>query len=460
MYVLNDENKVITRLACISPIDGRYYSKTKELRSYFSEYAFFSYRLNIEISYLYNLLITLMNEGYIKQENILTIKNIATEFSMDECIKIKNIENNINHDVKAIEYYIRTKMDELKLSHYNSFIHFGLTSQDINNTALPLMIKGAIDNSYNTSIVNIMKNINNKIDEWKDIVIISKTHGQPATPTTFGKELRVYTYRLQKQLDMLNSTSYYGKMGGATGNLNAHICAYPDIDWCEFMNKFLKNFNILRNKYTTQIDNYENLSTIFDNLKRINSILIDLCQDIWLYISYEYLKLSINNDEVGSSTMPHKVNPINFENAEGNLMMANTLFEFLSRKLPVSRLQRDLTDSTVIRNIGTAFGHTLIGLANIQTGLTKITINKFAIDNDTSKHQVVLIEGVQTILRKYGYADAYEKCKEFSRKHENLNILDLEDFISKLEIKEEVKKELESMLDVNKYVGNARDCLD
>jgi adenylosuccinate lyase len=460
MYALNDENKVITQLACISPIDGRYYSKTKELRSYFSEYAFFNYRLNIEIAYLYNLLITLMNEGYIKQENILIIKNIATEFSMDECIKIKNIENNINHDVKAIEYYIRTKMDELKLSRYNSFIHFGLTSQDINNTALPLMIKDAINNSYNTYIVNIMKNINKKIDEWKDIVIISKTHGQPATPTTFGKELRVYTYRLQKQLDMLNSVSYYGKMGGATGNLNAHICAYPDIDWCEFMNKILKKFNILRNKYTTQIDNYENLSTIFDNLKRINSIMIDLCQDIWLYISYEYLKLSINNEEVGSSTMPHKVNPINFENAEGNLMTANALFEFLSRKLPVSRLQRDLTDSTVIRNIGTAFGHTLIGLANIQTGLTKITINKFAIDNDTSKYQVVLIEGVQTILRKYGYTDAYEKCKEISRKHENLNILDLEDFISKLEIKEEVKKELESMLDVNKYVGNARNCCD
>jgi len=455
MYVLNSENKVITQLACISPIDGRYYNKTKELRSYFSEYGFFSYRLNVEISYLYHLLHMLMSEGYIVQDNILDIKKIATEFSMEECVKIKNIEKTINHDVKAIEYYIRSKMGELKLSQYNSFIHFGLTSQDINNTALPLMIKGSIENIYNPSIVNVMKKLNTNITEWKDVVIISKTHGQPATPTTFGKELRVYTYRLQKQLDMLNGISYYGKMGGATGNLNAHMCAYPDVDWRDFMETFLKSFNILHNKYTTQIDNYENLSTIFDNLKRINSILIDLCQDMWLYISYEYLKLSINKDEVGSSTMPHKVNPINFENAEGNLMMANALFEFLSRKLPVSRLQRDLTDSTVIRNIGTAFGHTLIGLENIQTGLTKITINYTAIDLDKSKHQVVLIEGVQTILRKHGYADAYEKCKEFSRKHENLNILDLEDFISKLEIKEEVKKELESMLDVNKYIGNA-----
>lgn len=458
MYVLNSENKVITQLACISPIDGRYYTKTKELRSYFSEYGFFSYRLNVEISYLYHLLHMLMSEGYIVQDNILDIKKIATEFSMEECVKIKNIEKTINHDVKAIEYYIRSKMDELKLSQYNSFIHFGLTSQDINNTALPLMIKGSIENTYNPSIVNVMKKLDTKITEWKDVVIISKTHGQPATPTTFGKELRVYTYRLQKQLYMLNSTSYYGKMGGATGNLNAHMCAYPKVDWRDFMETFLKSFNILHNKYTTQIDNYENLSTIFDNLKRINSILIDLCQDMWLYISYEYLKLSINKDEVGSSTMPHKVNPINFENAEGNLMMANALFEFLSRKLPVSRLQRDLTDSTVIRNIGTAFGHTLIGLENIQTGLTKVTINYTAIELDKSKHQVVLIEGVQTILRKHGYTDAYEECKEFSRKHENLNILDLEDFISKLEITEEVKKELESMLDINKYIGNAGTC--
>jgi adenylosuccinate lyase len=458
MYLLTAKNKMIAQLACISPIDGRYYTKTKELRPYFSEYGFFSYRLNIEIFYLCNLLTMLMNKDYIKSNDISSIKNIATEFSMDECIKIKNFEKNINHDVKAIEYYIRDKLTELKLSQYNSFIHFGLTSQDINNTALPLMIRGAIENTYDSSIENIMKNLSKKIAEWKDVVIISKTHGQPATPTTFGKELRVFTYRIRKQLNMLKKTSYYGKMGGATGNLNAHICAYPDVNWQEFMETVLKKFGLLRNKYTTQIDNYENLSTIFDNLKRINSILIDLCQDMWLYISYEYLKLSINKGDVGSSTMPHKVNPINFENAEGNLMMANTLFEFLSRKLPVSRLQRDLTDSTVIRNIGTAFGHTIIGLANIQTGLNKLTINHIVVNVDKSKYQVVLIEGIQTILRKHGHADAYEKCKDFSRNQASLNILDLEDFISKLDIDEEVKKELYSMLDVNKYIGDANKC--
>ena len=458
MYVLNNENKMITQLACISPIDGRYYSKTKELRPHFSEFGFFSYRLHIEISYLYKLLNMLMDKGYIVKQDISSIKEIVTEFSMEECLKIKHFETTINHDVKAIEYYIRSKMDELKLSQYNSFIHFGLTSQDINNTALPLMIKGAIENNYTPSIVQVMKILNKKIAEWKNVVIISKTHGQPATPTTFGKELRVFTYRLQKQLDMLENISLYGKMGGATGNLNAHICAYPDVNWREFMETFLKSLNLLHNQYTTQIDNYENLSTIFDNLKRVNSVLIDLCQDIWLYISYDYLKLSINQNEVGSSTMPHKVNPINFENAEGNLMMANTLFEFLSRKLPVSRLQRDLTDSTVIRNIGTAFGHTIIGLANIQAGLNKITINQDVITSDKSKHHVVLMEGIQTILRKHGQADAYEKCKEFSRKHQNLNILDLEDFVSNLEIEVEVKKEIEDMLDIDKYIGNAAEC--
>jgi adenylosuccinate lyase len=458
MFAFNEENKMITQLACISPVDGRYYNKTRVLREYFSEYAFFKYRLTVEIAYLYNLLTLLTDKGLIEYSDISVIKNIVTEFSIGECVKIKNIEKGINHDVKAIEYYIRDKLKELNIEQYTPFIHFGLTSQDINNTALPIMIKTSVEQVYNTSIQNIMKNLNKKIEAWKDIVIISRTHGQPATPTTFGKELRVFTYRIQKQLNMLDNTSYYGKMGGATGNLNAHICAYPDIDWRGFMGDLLKQFDLLHNQYTTQIDNYENLSTLFDNLKRINSILIDLCQDMWLYISYEYLSLSINNNEVGSSTMPHKVNPINFENAEGNLMMANSLFEFLSRKLPVSRLQRDLTDSTVIRNIGTAFGHTIIGLSNIITGLNKIDVNHSTINLDKSKYQVVLIEGIQTILRKYKYTDAYEKCKEFSRQECVLNILDLEEFISNLEIDESVKKELGDMLDVNTYIGDANKC--
>ena len=456
MFILDGPQKIMTQLACVSPIDGRYYNKTKELRVYFSEYAFFRYRLHVETVYLNSLLEKLFKEKLLNPQDISSIKLIFTEFSLEECAKIKGYEKVINHDVKAIEYYMRDKLKEYGLSHFNSFIHFGLTSQDINNTALPLMIKHTIEGVYTSSIQTILSSLNKKIESWKDVPIISKTHGQPATPSTFGKEMRVYTYRIEKQLKLLDNTTYYGKMGGATGNLNAHICAYPNINWEEFMSTFLEIFKLERNLYTTQIDNYENLSTIFDNLKRINTILIDLCQDIWLYISYEYLSLSINKGEVGSSTMPHKVNPINFENAEGNLLMSNSMFEFLSRKLPVSRLQRDLTDSTLVRNIGTAFGHTMIGFRNIIDGLVKITVNNIVINDEIVKHQVVLIEGIQTILRKYKYDDAYEKCKDFSRTHASINILDLEEFVSKLDVEDNVKEELNSMLDVNTYLGNAK----
>jgi adenylosuccinate lyase len=456
MFILDRPQQIITQLACVSPIDGRYYNKTKDLRVYFSEYAFFRYRLHVETVYLNSFLEKMFEEKLLDPQDISSIKLIFTEFSLEECVKIKGYEKAVNHDVKAIEYYMREKLKEYGLSHFNSFIHFGLTSQDINNTALPLMINHCIENVYKSSIQIILSSLNKKIDSWKDITIISKTHGQPATPTTFGKELRVYTYRIDKQLKLLDNTTYYGKMGGATGNLNAHICAYPNINWEEFMSTFLGIFNLERNLYTTQIDNYENLSTIFDNLKRINTILIDLCQDIWLYISYEYMSLSINKDEVGSSTMPHKVNPINFENAEGNLLMSNSMFEFLSRKLPISRLQRDLTDSTLVRNIGTAIGHTMIGFRNIIDGLAKITVNKGVIDNELVKHQVVLIEGIQTILRKYKYDDAYEKCKDFSRTHASINILDLEEFVSKLDVEDKIKEELNNMLNVNTYLGNAK----
>lgn len=463
MFMLSEADKITTRLSCLSSLDGRYYDKTKELRPYFSEYGFFKYRLNIEIAYLYELLHFLIDNGKIKCDDIQSgkfenIKIIATGFSLSECIKIKNYEHSINHDVKAIEYYIRDELEKYELSKFSSFIHFGLTSQDINNTAIPIMIKGCIENVYSKYLNNILKILEKKINSWKDVVIISKTHGQPATPTTFGKEMRVFHYRIMKQFNLLKDIKYYGKMGGATGNLNAHICAYPDINWKEFFSSFLNKFELFHNEYTTQIDNYENLSVIFDNLKRINTVLIDLCQDIWLYISYEYLRLDINPNEVGSSTMPHKVNPINFENAEGNLMMANSIFEFLSRKLPVSRLQRDLTDSTVIRNIGTAFGHTIISLSNILSGLNKINVNKTIIEFDTAKYQIVLFEGIQTILRKHNIVDAYEKCKEFSRKHDSINILDLEEFVSNLDVNESVRKEIECMLDVNKYIGNSNMC--
>lgn len=458
MFMLSDSEKITTQLSCLSPLDGRYYNKTKELRPYFSEYGFFKYRLNVEIGYLYELLSFLMDNNMIQSEKIEDIKIIATGFSLSECIKIKKHEDSINHDVKALEYYIQDELEKYDLSKFSSFIHFGLTSQDINNTALPMMIKDCIENVYSKYLNTILKSLEKKITSWKDVVMISKTHGQPATPTTFGKEMRVFHYRITKQFNLLKDIKYYGKMGGATGNLNAHICAYPDINWKTFFSSFLDKFGLFHNEYTTQIDNYENLSVIFDNLKRINTILIDLCQDIWLYISYEYLRLDINPNEVGSSTMPHKVNPINFENAEGNLLMANSILEFLSRKLPISRLQRDLTDSTVIRNIGTAFGYILISFSNILSGIDKINVNKSIIEFDNVKYQIVLIEGIQTILRKYNIVDAYEKCKEFSRKHDSINILDLEEFVSKLDIDERIKKEIESMLDVYKYIGNSNEC--
>ena len=458
MFMLNEMDKITTQLACLSPLDGRYYNKTKELRPYFSEYGFFKYRLTVEIGYLYELLNFLMDNDKIQLGIIENIKTIATGFSLSECIKIKKYEDSINHDVKAIEYYIQDELKKYDLTKFSSFIHFGLTSQDINNTALPMMIKGCIENVYSKYLNTILKNLEKKITSWKDVVMISKTHGQPATPTTFGKEMRVFHYRITKQFNLLKDIKYYGKMGGATGNLNAHICAYPDINWKTFFSSFLDKFGLFHNEYTTQIDNYENLSVIFDNLKRINTILIDFCQDVWLYISYEYLRLDINPNEVGSSTMPHKVNPINFENAEGNLLMANSILEFLSRKLPISRLQRDLTDSTLIRNIGTAFGYILISFYNILYGIDKINVNKSIIEFDNVKYQIVLIEGIQTILRKYNIVDAYEKCKEFSRKHDSINILDLEEFVSKLDIDERIKKEIESMLDVYKYIGNSNEC--
>jgi adenylosuccinate lyase len=339
------------------------------------------------------------------------------------------------------------------LEKYESYIHFGLTSQDINNTALPLMIKAAVNYEYIPVLKKICTLLNQKADLWKTNVMLSRTHGQPAVPTTFGKEIKVFAYRLEKQLELLENIKYYGKFGGASGNFNAHVCAFPEINWEEFTRQFLNQFDLIHNKYTTQIDNYENISTLFDNLKRINCILIDFCQDIWLYISQEYLKLCINKNEVGSSTMPHKINPINFENAEGNLYFANCMLECLSRKLPISRLQRDLTDSTLVRNIGSIFGHIHLALRNITIGIDKLEINQEAISKDNTYNIVVLMEGIQTILRKYKYTGAYEKCKEFSRKNTKINILDLEEFVYHLDIEESIKQEITQILSVDKYVG-------
>jgi adenylosuccinate lyase len=453
MDIFSDTEKQTIQLMSLSSIDGRYYNYTKPLRPYFSEYAYFKYRLHIEIAYLIALLQQIPAYSSVSETDLPIITSILTEFSPDECLKIKNHELVINHDVKAIEYYIRDKLKEAGIETYNSFIHFGLTSQDINNTALPLMIRGVIEDPYFTSLNAIVKLLDGKSNDWKDIIMISRTHGQPAVPTTFGKELKTFSYRIGKEQKYLADITYFAKFGGAVGNLNAHVCAFPDINWTTFVNKFLEQFDLKRNKFTTQIDNYENISRIFDNLKRINCILIDMCADMWLYISYEYLNLAITTGEVGSSTMPHKVNPINFENAEANLAMANCQLEFLSRKLPISRLQRDLTDSTLIRNIGSIFGHILIAFRNIIVGLRKITVNYTKIDGDLTRHVIVLIEGIQTILRKYKYEDAYEKCKEFSRTNTHINILDLDDFITGLDVEHTVRCELRTVLDIENYVG-------
>jgi adenylosuccinate lyase len=455
MEAISDKDRQLCSLTSLSSVDGRYYSSTKVLRPYFSEYAYFKYRLHIEITYLVYLLQKIPTYSSITEEDIPKLNSIITEFSPIECLKIKKHESLINHDVKAIEYYIRDKLKEHGINKYNSFIHFGLTSQDINNTALPLMLRDTIDSPYIYSLNAIVRQIDKFSEEWKNVIMISRTHGQPAVPTTFGKELKTFSYRIGKEKEILANMTYYAKFGGAVGNMNAHVCAFPDINWKTFVNKLLDQFYLKRSEFTSQIENYENMSRIFDNLKRINCILIDFCTDMWLYISSEYLKLAINTGEVGSSTMPHKVNPINFENAEANLKWANAQLEFLSRDLPISRLQRDLTDSTLTRNIGSIFGHMLIAYRNISVGLNKIEVNQHAITSDLSKHVIVIIEGVQTILRKYKYEDAYEKCKEFSRTNTNINILDLEDFVTGLDIEDYVRYELHSMLDIKRYIGYA-----
>ena len=354
----------------LTSIDGRYRSLTNKLENYFSEYGLFKYRVKVEIDYLIKLCDQLNIP--INKEYLNSIKN---NFNKDECMKIKQIESKINHDVKSVELYIGNKFNDIGES-FKNLIHFGLTSQDINNVSISLSIKDYLVDLYSDNINKIIELINQKANEWKNIVIISRTHGQPAVPTTIGKEFKVFSYRLQRELENLQKLEIYSKFGGAVGNLNAHFLSYPDIDWENFANTFLNTMGLKRNQFTTQIDNYESLSIIFDNIKRINTILVDMCRDIWTYISMDYLKQKINSEEVGSSTMPQKVNPINFENAEGNLLMSINMFEFLSRKLPISRLQRDLTDSTVLRNLGLVFGWCEIAYHNINVGLQKININQ------------------------------------------------------------------------------------
>jgi len=442
-------------LLALSPCDGRYAKYTQTCQEYFSEYAIQKMRLCIEIMYLQEL-IRMLPE--LKNVNNQIIHNklfeICNKFDLNECKKIQIIEKKVNHDVKAVEIYIKDKLIEYNLNECINYIHFGLTSQDINNIMYPVLIKEFITNVYITQINEIRSKLEQMYNDHKTTIMLSHTHGQAGVPTSFGKEIKVFEYRLECIADELKNVKYKCKFGGAIGNFNAHMVSYPEYDWKGFADKFVELYGCSRSQYTTQIDNYENLSKIFDIVKRINTVLIDLCQDIWLYIFKDYLQLSVNKEEVGSSTMPHKVNPINFENAEGNLGISNCLFEFMSRKLPVSRLQRDLTDSTVLRNVGIAFGYSIVALNNIKTGLDKVVPNKQVITKDLHKHVVILSEAYQTILRKNGIENAYDKLKEFTRVNASseITIEEMHSFIANLDIDLNVKQEMYNIT-VTNYTG-------
>tara|TARA_B100000787_G_C16196603_1_gene301354 strand:- start:3332 stop:4657 length:1326 start_codon:yes stop_codon:yes gene_type:complete len=434
-------------LKAISPIDGRYSNKCKLLSKYFSEYGLIKYRLKIEIDYFMALCKVLPElKEFSFQTSELT--DIYRNFDAHE---IKKIEQTTNHDVKAIEYYIRNRFKLMNNPHTN-FIHFALTSQDINNTALPLSISEALSAVLLPSMNTIVKRLKTLSNQWIDLPLLSRTHGQPASPTRLGKELLVFIERLEIQLDSLSATKLYAKFGGAVGNFNAHYVAYPDIDWNSFSDKFINNYGLKRSRYTTQIDHYDSLSGLFDNIKRINTILIDLSRDMWAYISNEVFKLKIIQGEVGSSTMPHKVNPINFENAEANLMLANTLFEFFSRKLPISRLQRDLTDSSISRNIGVSFGHCIVSYTSLLTGLDKIEVNNPKIQLELENNWVVVAEGLVSILKKHNYPDPYETLKQFTRNNSNISKESLSAFIDSLNIAPEIELQLRKITPFN-YTG-------
>jgi adenylosuccinate lyase len=437
----------LNSLTAISPIDGRYRSKTDKLGAYFSEYALIRYRVLVEIEYFIALCeLPLPQLQSINPSLYSKLRAIYQNFSEDDAQKIKEIEKVTNHDVKAVEYFIKEKFDILGLEDYKEFIHFGLTSQDINNTAIPLSIKEALIDVIFPEIDAIIAELSRMAKEWASIPMLAKTHGQPASPTRLGKEFMVFTNRLTKQFEVIQRIPHSAKFGGATGNFNAHKVAYPQVDWREFGNRFVaEKLGLIREQYTTQISNYDTLAALFDAAKRINTIMIDLNRDIWTYISMEYFKQRIKEGEIGSSAMPHKVNPIDFENAEGNLGIANALFEHLSAKLPISRLQRDLTDSTVLRNVGIPFAHTLIALQSSMKGLSKLLLNETAIAKDLNDSWAVVAEGIQTILRREGYPKPYEALKSLTRTNEAITEQSIKDFIEELNVSESVKEELRAI---------------
>lgn len=441
-------------LKCISPIDGRYFKKTCDLSVYFSEFSFNKYRIFIEIEYL----IALFQFNLFKENNkdvMCFLRSIYSNFNINECIKLKDIENITNHDVKSVEYYIKNKIKEkygdTKIS---NFVHFGLTSQDINSSSNILMIKNSIKKVFIPNITKIIDNIKEKNINWEGKPLLAMTHGQPASPTFISKEIMVYHDRLQIQLNKLKNINYTTKFGGAVGNLNAHYFSIPNIDWLLFVDKFIDTIGLKRNNLTTQIDHYDNYGEIFDIIKRINVILIDLSQDIWLYISRNILKQKINKNEVGSSAMPHKINPINFENAEGNLLLGNSMLEFFSRKLPVSRLQRDLTDSTILRNVGTSFSYSLIGYLSIIEGLKKLEINEIQMKKELEENYMVIAEGIQTRMKVLGINNSYEKLKEITRINDNKDTrTKLQDFINECHYFDDSEKDNLNKLTPFNYTG-------
>ena len=436
----------------ISPIDGRYSNQTTYLSEFFSEKALIKYRLKVEVEYFIKLTLTGIDQ--LKNWNVKnnsSLRDIYKNFDNNDCDQVKTIEKITNHDVKAVEYFLKEKFKLLGYEEYSEFIHFGLTSQDINNTAIPLSFKEYIVNYYKL-LDDFLSKLKNKAEEYKEITMLAKTHGQPASPTRLGKEFEVFIVRIEEQLDNLKQIPFSAKFGGATGNFNAHHLAYPETDWKEFAQSFVSDMGLKLSFPTTQIEHYDNLAAIFDNLKRINSILIDFNQDMWLYISMDYFKQKIKKGEIGSSAMPHKVNPIDFENSEGNLGLANSLFNHLSSKLPVSRLQRDLTDSTVLRNIGVPIAHTVIGLNSSIKGLDKIFVNKEKIDEDLENNWIVISEGIQTILRREGYSKPYEVLKDLTRNNKKIDKSTFTKFIDSLNVSQEIKNELKEITPYN-YTG-------
>jgi len=444
----------LTNLTAISPIDGRYYSKTKSLSPYFSEFGLIKYRVLVEVEYFIALSFQDL-EAFptLTSTQIEALRDVYQKFSEEDALWIKDSEKITNHDVKAVEYFLKNKLESLQLNAYSEFVHFGLTSQDINNTAIPLSIKEAVNAVYLPLLEEIITKLSQFATEWKNIPMLAKTHGQPASPTRLGKEIFVFVERLNKQKDQLVSIPYSAKFGGATGNFNAHHVAYPDHNWVSFANSFVNNIlGLNRSQTTTQIEHYDNLAALFDVLKRINTILLDLDRDFWTYISMDYFKQKLKEGEVGSSAMPHKVNPIDFENSEGNIGIANALFEHLAAKLPVSRLQRDLTDSTVLRTIGLPFGHTLIAFHSSLNGLNKLLLNEDKLNEDLENNWAVVAEAIQTILRTSGYEKPYEALKGLTRKNEKVTQESVHAFIDTLNVSDDIKERLKAISPQN-YLG-------